>query len=163
MGFNGPTVLPADGVDLFDHLFAALDQGFRVAGDHIGALARRPTKNLKAGFGQGGTQFQRNHALFNVDDGIVGVGAKAHARHRFMRRVIRHVFPAAFFVAAQDQAHLALERDARHLHGFHGVQGGYGRPLVIARAAAVHLAVLDHGAKGGIVPAVTHGHDVDMS
>ena len=73
-----------------------------------------------------------------------------------------NILPAAFLIAAQNQAYLAAQGDARVLDGLHGVQRGHGGALVVAGAAAVHAAVFNHSAVGGILPAVALGHHVQM-
>ena len=124
--------------------------------------ARTAGDGKQARVGHRRVELEGGDALLGVDQREVGVRRKAHVRQTDLLLVVVQILHAALLVAAEDQAALAAQRNARVHNRLHGEHRRYARALIVAGAAANETTVDDLAAVGIIVPAVTLGHHVKV-
>ena len=102
-------------------------------------------------------------ALFNVDEGEVGVGGEGVGGIGMVGVVPLQIGRTAFLVAAHDELDVVLEGDLQIADGLHGHQGAHHRALVVRHAAAVEHPVLFHAGVGIGIPALAFAHHVQVA
>ena len=101
-------------------------------------------------------------AFLAVAEGEVGVRGEAEEGGGMVCQIIAHVAHAGLLVGAEQRAHGVAQGDLLLLQVLERVEAEDARPLVVHHAAADDPAVpLAHG-EGILLPAVAHGHHVQM-
>ena len=101
-------------------------------------------------------------ALFDVDDGIFGIGREAQGRCSFFLQIILQILTAGFFCAADDHAATLGQVGIDLPGGLHSPQSHHSRTLVVGRTAAVDTAILNGALIGREGPAATLADHVQM-
>ena len=131
--------------------------------------------------GKAGVNFRQNQAFFrgvllhprcqlelhishlSVGQRKLSVRSNTVIRHPILFQIVVHAVPSGFLIQTQNQPNGICRTISRFLEGFHSVQAGNNRSLVVQSTAAEHPAIGDFSGIRIEGPTITLRNDVQMA
>jgi len=107
-------------------------------------------------------QVKGDDSLLGIDGRKIGVRGKAGHRRRLLLEVMLYIGASRLLAAAEDDPDPLAEGEIGIAHSLEGIERCHSRTLIVYRPPAIDPAVVNLGPVGGIPPALSLRHHIQM-